>query len=81
MIKKLLFNNQLDLNACTGGQLLRIFLIRKLYCLLSGNQKKQLLAMPQWSELVLILLIHRCYPVFPFLSRWRSIFSQWMKRQ
>jgi len=42
MIKKLLFNNQLDLNACTGGQLLRIFLIRKLYCLLSRNQKKQL---------------------------------------
>ena len=80
MIKKLHFNNQFNLNACTGGQLLKIFLIHKISNLVAGNQKKHSPVTPQWRDFVSILLIHYGYPVFRFLRHSRSIISKLMKR-
>lgn len=79
-MKKLFFNQNLDLNACSAGQLFKILLIRKISRLISPNQPGDLTKTARPGDFLLIFLMHRCFPVFLTIDRLRARFIQLINR-
>jgi hypothetical protein len=79
-MKKLFFNHNLDLNACSAGHLLKILLIRKIAQLISRNKQEDRMRTARPGDFVLIFLIHRCFPVFLAIDRLRVRFAQRLNR-
>ena len=79
-MKKLFFNQDLDLNACSAGQLFKILLIRKISQLISPNKQKNHSETVRSSDFLLIFFIHRCFPVLLAIDRLRVRFTQLFNR-
>lgn len=79
-MKKLFFNQNLDLNACSIGQIFKILLIRKISQLISLNKQEDRMKTARPGDFLLILFIHRCFPVFLVIDRLRARLTQQINR-
>lgn len=79
-MKKLFFNQHLDLNACTTGQLFKIFLIRQLSHLISRKKPENQNMAPAWSDFPRIWLVQRCFFLFQAIDRLRWMLARLISR-
>lgn len=80
-MKKLHFNQHLDLNACTYGQTFRATLIHRLSRFISKKTGQQAgIDMPQWRDFPLVFLIHHCFPLFQAVDKLRGLLIRLINR-